>query len=60
MQKTEFRVLPADVSFQNIEDPAERISLDIITIHPAGRASLLSTVDVMEMATISTRSTNAD
>jgi hypothetical protein len=60
MQRTEFHVLPANVSFQNMEDHAEGISLDIITIHPAGRASLLSTVDVMEMATISTRSTNAD
>jgi hypothetical protein len=43
-----------------MKDPAICIGIDIITIHPAGRASFLSTVDVLEMATISTRSKNAD
>jgi hypothetical protein len=60
MQRTEFRVLPVDVSFHYREVSAERIGFDIISIHPAGRASLLSTVDAVKMATISTRSTNAD
>jgi hypothetical protein len=60
MQRTEFHVLPADVSFHYRKVSAERIGFDIITIHPAGRASLLSTVEVLEMSTISTRSTNAD